>query len=180
MGAAPAASAQMTPKATVDTSETLFTVLAAMNTCGFNQDLQQSDALRLQIRAELGRATQATPDASAATRAVCQFYSDHRQGDQAHDLAQYLSLALNLGPAPDFKPAIKEADMPPDASYVLGLIPLLPTFYKTTGLHDIWLRHRAEYEGLIDQFHTPIRSFCFQCNVAIVNKNGLVFKRVLN
>jgi hypothetical protein len=155
-GLVPSASAQMTPKATVDTSETLFTVLAAMNACGFNEDLQQSDPLRLQIRAELGRATQATLGASDATRAVCQFYSDHRQGDQSHDLAQYISLALNLGPAPEFKPTIKEADMPPDASYVLGLVPLLPAFYKTAGLHDIWLRHQNEYSGLIEQFHTPI------------------------
>src|SRR5689334_4793641 len=37
------AAAQMTPKATVDTSETIFTVLAAMNTCGYDQELGQSD-----------------------------------------------------------------------------------------------------------------------------------------
>jgi len=153
---APEAFAQMTPKATVDTSETLFTVLAAINTCGYDQELAQSDPVRLQIRAELARSTQASPDAVAATRQICQFYTDHRQGDQSHDLAQYVSLALTLGPPPDFKPAMKEADLPPDAGYVLGLVPLLPSFYKTAGLHDIWLRHQGQYEGLINQFHTPI------------------------
>lgn len=146
----------MTPKATVDTSESIFAVLAAMNTCGYDQELSQSDPLRLQIRSELARSTQATPAAIAATRGICQFYADHRQGDQAHDLAQYLSLAIVLGPPPDFKPLIKEADLPPDAGYVLGIVQLLPAFYKQAGLHDIWLHHRADFEGLIDQFHTPI------------------------
>lgn len=153
---APQAAAQMTPKATVDTSETIFTVLAAINTCGFSEDLGQSDPLRLQIRSELARSTQASPDAVSATRAVCQFYSDHRQGDQSHDLAQYISLALTLGPAPDFKPTMKEADLPPDAGYVLGLVPLLPSFYKSAGLHQIWLGHQDQYDGLINRFHTPI------------------------
>jgi hypothetical protein len=152
---APAA-AQMTPKATVDTSESIFTVLAAMNTCGYDQELAQSDSVRQEIRGELARATEASPDAATATRQICQFYTDHRQGDQSHDLAQYLSLALTLGPPPDFKPEMKEADLPPDASYVLGLVPLLPSFYKNAGLHTIWERHQAQYEGMINQFHAPI------------------------
>ena len=146
----------MTPKATVDTSETLFTMLAAMNTCGYDQELGQSDPVRREIRSELARSTQASPDASAATHAICQFYADHRQGDQAHDLAQYVSLALTLGPPPEFKPEMKEADLPPDAAYVLGMAPLLPSFFKAAGLHDIWQRHQGEYEGLINHFHEPI------------------------
>jgi tetratricopeptide (TPR) repeat protein len=153
---APEAAAQMTPKATVDTSESLFTLLAAMNACGYDQELAQSDPLRLQIRAELARATQATPAAVSATRQVCQFYADHRQGDQAHDLAQYLSLGIVLGPPPDFKPVAKEADLPPDASYVLGVVPLLSAFYKSAALHDIWQSHQGQYEALISQFHEPI------------------------
>ena len=54
--------------------------------------------------------------------------------------------------------AVKEADLPPDAGYVLGLVSLLPRFYKNVGLHDIWVRHQKEYEGLISQFHQPIAS----------------------
>jgi len=146
----------MTPKATVDTSETLFTVLAAMNTCGYDQELGQSDAARREIRSELSRAAEASPEAQAATRQICQFYADHRQGDQSHDLAQYVSLALTLGPPPDFKPEIKEADLPPDAGYVLGVVPLLPTFYKAADLHSLWQRHQGRYEDLINQFHEPI------------------------
>src|SRR5690242_19327814 len=154
--AAVTAAAQMTPKATVDTSETIFTVLAAMNTCGYDQELGQSDALRRQIRSELAGAAQASPDAETTIKELCQFYRDHRQGDQSHDLAQYISLALTLGPPPDFKPQMKEADLPPDAGYVLGLVPLLPRFYKNLDLEMIWQRHQGQYEGLINQFHEPI------------------------
>jgi len=39
---------------------------------------------------------------------MCGFYRDHQQGDAAHDLAQYVSLALNLGAPPDFAPKLKK------------------------------------------------------------------------
>ena len=47
---------------------------------------------------------------------------------QAHQLAQYVSLALNLGDPPNFPPKYQEADLPPDASYVLGFVPLLKRY----------------------------------------------------
>ena len=40
---------------TLDTSETLFAVLTAMNSCGYNVNLNISDAQRLNIRAEVER-----------------------------------------------------------------------------------------------------------------------------
>ena len=76
---------------------------------------------------------------------MCQFYHDHQQGDGAHDLAQYVSLALYLGNPPDFTPKVKEADMPPDATFVLGFVPLLKQYYKAANLHQIWLKHEPEY-----------------------------------
>ena len=45
-----------------------------------------------------------SPAAAAAAKEMCGFYRDHQQGDAAHDLAQYVSLALNLGGPPDFTP----------------------------------------------------------------------------
>src|ERR1700761_3740497 len=87
---------------------------------------------------------------------MCRFYRDHRQGDMAHDLAQYVSLALNLGPPPGFEPKLKEADLPPDATYVLGFVPVLTQYYVAANLHSIWLKHQDQYNGLIDQFHGPV------------------------
>ncbi len=93
---------------------------------------------------------------AAAAKEMCGFYRDHQQGDAAHDLAQYVSLALNLGGPPDFAPKMKEADMPPDAAYVLGFVPLLKEYYAAAKLHAIWLKHQPEYLALIDQYHGPV------------------------
>jgi len=114
-------------RATLDVSETLSSVVSAMNVCGYDQELDSSPPLRGEVRADLVEASK-SPHAAAAAKDMCQFYRDHRQGDVAHDLAQYVSLALNLGPPPDFSPKLAEADIPPDAAYVLGFVPLLKTY----------------------------------------------------
>ena len=142
-------------KATLDVNETLFTVIAAMNVCGYDQDLQPSSPIRAEVRADLVEASK-SPAAAAAAGEMCHFYQDHRQGDAAHDLAQYVSLALNLGPPPSFTPKVQEADLPPDAAYVLGFVPLLQKYYPAAKLHSIWLQHLPEYWALIDVYHTPV------------------------
>src|SRR5262245_37151606 len=40
----------------LDSNETLFTVLTAINACGYDQELNASDPLRAQIRAEVKKA----------------------------------------------------------------------------------------------------------------------------
>jgi tetratricopeptide (TPR) repeat protein len=150
------AAAQQTPKVTLETSETLFSVLAALNACGYNQELNSSYPVRGKVRAELARAAEASADAGSARDQLCQFYRDHRQADASRDLAQFVSLALNLGDPPKFPTLISDADLPPDATYVRGLVPLLQTYYEKENLHAIWLAHQAEYEQLVEQFHDPV------------------------
>ena len=106
-------------KATLDVSETLFSVVAAMNVCGYDAELSSSSPIRAEVRADLAEANKA-PAAAAAEEKMCRFYHDHQQGDSAGNLAQYVSLALSLGEPPDFAPKVPEADMPPDSTYVLG------------------------------------------------------------
>ncbi|MGB8889344.1 MAG: tetratricopeptide repeat protein [Candidatus Korobacteraceae bacterium] len=142
-------------KATLDVSETLFSVVAAINVCGYDQELSSSSPIRSEVRADLVEASK-SPAVAAAAKEMCGFYRDHQQGDAAHDLAQYVSLALNLGGPPDFAPKLKEADMPPDAAYILGFVPLLKDYYAAAKLHEIWQRHQAEYLALIDQYHGPV------------------------
>ncbi len=142
-------------RATLDVSETLFSVVAAMNVCGYDQELQSSSPIRMEVRADLVEASK-FPAASTAAKEMCRYYQDHRQGDAAHDLAQYISLALNLGPPPEFTPKLREADLPPDATYILGFVPLVKDYYAAAKLHSIWLKHQAEYLGLIDQYHGPV------------------------
>ena len=142
-------------KATLDVNETLFSAVAAMNVCGYDQELSSSSPIRSAVRADLVEAAK-SPAAAAAAKEMCSFYRDHQQGDAAHDLAQYVSLALNLGPPPDFTPRAKEADLPPDTAYILGFVPLLQEYYKAANLHAIWQKHQPEYLALIDQYHTPV------------------------
>ncbi len=142
-------------KATLDVSETLFSVVAAMNVCGYDQELQTSSPIRMEVRADLVEASK-LPGAATAAKEMCQFYRDHQQGDGAHELAQYVSLALYLGPPPDFTPRVKESDMPPNSTYVLGFVPLLKQYYAAANLHAIWLKHQSEYLALIDRYHEPV------------------------
>jgi hypothetical protein len=142
-------------KATLDVSETLFSVVAAMNVCGYDQELHSSSPIRMEVRADLVEAGK-SPAAAAATKEMCRFYRDHQQSDGAHDLAQYVSLALYLGPPPDFTPRVKESDLPPDSTYVLGFVPLLKQYYAAANLHSIWRKHQPGYLALIDRYHGPV------------------------
>jgi len=158
------ASAQ-TSKATLETSETLFSLLTAINACGYNQELASSDPIREQVRAEVAQSVGASEAAQEAQRQLCQFYKDHQQADAAHDLAQYVSLGLYLSGPPNFSTSIRESDLPPDATYVLGMIPLLQSYYKEAGLHDIWLKHRAGYEALVERFHDPVSNLLLKTDL---------------
>ncbi len=49
-----------------------------------------------------------------------------------------------------------EANLPPDAIFVLGAVPLLQKFSRAADLNAIWLRHRADYQALVAQLHKPV------------------------
>lgn len=149
------ARAQSQSKATLDVNESLFSVVAAMNVCGYDQELQSSSPIRMEVRNDLAEASK-SPAVAAAAKEMCRFYQDHRQNNASQDLAEYVSLALNLGPPPGFAPKVKEADLPPDAGYVLGFVPVLKDYYAAANLHAIWLKHQPEYDALIEQYHGPV------------------------
>jgi len=147
--------AEAPTKASLDVSESLFSIISAANVCGYDQDLAASSPIRQQVRAELVKASE-SPQVAAAAQAMCRFYREHNQDDAAHTLAQYVSLALNVGDPPDFTPKWQEADMPDDAAYVLGFIPLLKNYAAAAKLHAIWLKYQPQYEGLIEHYHDPV------------------------
>lgn len=157
--------AQTAPNVTLDNSEALFTVLTAINTCGYDSELSASGPLRAQIRAEVGKTIEGSEAAKDSTQVLCQFYTDHQQKDPARTLAQYVSLALCLDAPPELVMKAKEADLPPDASYVSGLVPLLPKFYQEAGLHAVWARHQAAYAALTVRYHEPVSKMLFDTEV---------------
>jgi len=157
--------AQSSPKVALDTSETLFTVLTAINTCGYDSELQSSDPLRAQIRAEVAKATETFDQAKEETRLLCEFYREHVQTDPARTLAQYVSLALCLGPPPEFAFKMKDADIPPDATGLSGIVPILQKFYDVAGLHAIWQRHQIAYSELPARYHQALSKVLFDTEI---------------
>jgi tetratricopeptide (TPR) repeat protein len=152
-------------KITLDTSETLFTVLTAINACGYDQELGFSNPLRAQVRAEVAKAISSSQDVSAVTTELCRFYEEHKQQDASRELSQYVSLALYLNGPPNFEPKAKEAEMPPDAVRVLGLVPIVKAFYEKAGLNAIWNRYRPAYDALIERYHEPLSKMMFNTDI---------------
>jgi len=148
-------SAAAQEKTTLEVSETIFSVISAANVCGYDQGLSSSSPIRAEVRADLVAASK-LPGAAADAKAMCAFYDQHRRGVSSQVLAPYVSLALNLGEPPNFVPKFPEADMPPDASYVLGFAPLLKQYAAAAKLHSIWLKHQPQYAALVSRYHEPI------------------------
>jgi tetratricopeptide (TPR) repeat protein len=157
---------------TLDTSETLFAVLTAMNSCGYDVDLTISDAQRSNIRSEVQKNLQGSEEAEAARTEMCDWYQAHRGRDAAHDLSQYVSLALYLQGPPHFLPKVKEDELPPDAVPIAGFGALLEKFYDKAGLHSIWERHRAHYAALVDRYHVPLSKMVFDTDIYLKMQSG--------
>jgi len=157
---------------TLDTSETLFAVLTAMNACGYDVDLNTSDAQRLNIRAEVQRNMRNSDDAQVALTTMCDWYVAHRGKDPQHDLSQFVSLALYLQGPPHFLPRVKEDDMPPDAAPIAGFGALLEKFYDKANLHAIWEEHRANYAALVARYHVPMAKMVFDTDIYLKLQSG--------
>ncbi|HXZ31201.1 MAG TPA: hypothetical protein VEH30_02875 [Terriglobales bacterium] len=162
---APVCPGQNAPAVSLDTSETLFTVLTAINACGYDDELSTSAPLRLEVRDEVAKATQTFDQAKEETRSLCQFYQEHLQHDPSRNLAQYVSLTMFLDAPPTFQLKVKEGDLPPDAAQVAGIVPIIQKFYDVAGLHDIWQRHQESYSGLAAQYHEPLSKVLFDTEI---------------
>lgn len=148
---------------TLETSESLFALSSALNTCGYDADLASSNPVRQKIRDEIVTAAAASPEATKSRAALCTYIHQHTLSDPGRNLAQYVSLALytsaNLNASADL------TELPPDATQVAEILPLLRTFAEQVHLHVIWIEHRPEYTALVDQLHGPLSRMIFSTNV---------------
>jgi hypothetical protein len=156
---------QNTPKVTLDTSETVFTILASINACGYNEQLNASDPLRAQIRDEIAHNIRATDEAQQTANLLCDYYHSHLLADALRELSRYVSLALFLDGPPNFVPRLAEVDLPPDAGSVVGFARLAANFYDKAGLHSVWQRHRGAYTALADRYHDPVSKMLFDTEI---------------
>jgi hypothetical protein len=150
----------------LDSSETIFAFLTALNACGYDQDLTISDATRSNVRAEVQRNLRESEDAEQARTAVCEFVQNHVSSkDPNRNLSQYISLALYVDGPPHFLPRGKEEDLPPDASSITPFGSLLESFYYKAGLHAIWMHHRNDYAAAMRRYHEPLAKMVFDTEI---------------
>ena len=150
---------------TLETSEPLFQVAAALNACGYDADLDQSAPVRAEVRADMNAALAQSEAARTSRDALCDYISLHRLSDHGLDVGQYVSLALYLSPPPALTPNVDDTELPPQAAQVVNVLPLLRSFAEQIELHYIWIHHRPEYEALAARVHEPMVQMILNTNI---------------
>jgi hypothetical protein len=156
------------PDISLQNSEALFDIAVALNSCGYDQGLATSDPVRQEVRDLVNQALQSSADARDAHEKICTFIDQHRLSDAGSDLAQYISLALFVSAPPDLEPSGEGEEMPPDASGVENILPLLRSFAQYANLHVIWLQVRPQYDKQLVQLHDSLTK--------MINDTGIYLK----
>ena len=138
---------------------------AALNACGYDTDLDRSAPVRSKVRAELNDALAESESARGSRDALCKYVTEHRLNDHGLEIGQYVSLALYLSPAPELTPNVDETELPPQATQVVNVLPLLRTFARETNLHLIWIRNRPAYEAMVARVHDPMTRMILDTNI---------------
>ena len=150
---------------TLEVSEPLFQIAAALNACGYDADLDKSPPVRAEVRAEMNAALAASETARDSRDKLCAYISKHHLNDLGLDVGQYVSLALYLSPPPELTPNVDLTELPPQAAAVVNVLPLLRTFAENIDLHYLWLKHRPEYEALTARVHDPMTDMILETNL---------------
>ena len=158
-------------QAQLDSSETLFTVMAAINLAGYDADLDSpaNHPLREQIRRYL-----TSQDLPSAVR-LKMFFEDHRQENSAAELSQYISFALLVNGPPAFEFTSLTYELPPDAQRLEGLGPVLAEFYRQADIHALYEKVQPAYEEMIIRYHEPAARTLFELNGYLRNPTSGVF-----
>ena len=149
----------------LDSSETLFYVLAAVNAAGYDEqaDSATNNPVRARVRQYLA---QQNLQSLAPMR---RFVRDHKPRNPAAELGQYISFALWSKGAPDFTPAKPDLPQPLDADALYELPPLLSAFYKEARLGVLWQQAQPDYNRALAQFSEPVIFAVQQVNAYLRN-----------
>lgn len=150
---------------TLETSEPLFYLAAALNVCGYDADLASSSPVRQKVRDEINAELTTSAKARDSRDALCGYIREHTLNDSGLNLAQYISLALYLSPPPELTPTVSETELPPDSLQVVNILPLLRTFADDVHLNALWAEHRPEYEDLVSRLHNPLTKTILDSNI---------------
>ncbi len=148
---------------TLETSEPLFDLAVALNICGYDADLAASNPIRAVIRGQVAAAIAASPEAAKSRDALCTYVHQHTLSDGGLNVAQYVSLALYT--SPDLTPTADEAELPPDSTQILSILPLVHNFSDATHLHALWVDNRPAYNAILDRMHDPLTKMILNTNI---------------
>ncbi len=151
----------------LDSNETLFYVLAAINAAGYEEqaDSSTNSPVRARVREYLAKQNLST------LAPLRRFVRDHKPRDPAAELGQYVSFALLSKGAPDFTPAHPDLPQPPDADALYEFPPVLSAFYKEARLGILWQQAQPDYERAIAELHEPVTFAVQQVNAYLRNVN---------
>jgi tetratricopeptide (TPR) repeat protein len=161
------------PEGQLDGSQTLFTVLAAINAAGYDTDVDSTanTAVRKQVRDILAAKHLDSVDA------LKKFFDAHRQSDPDAELSQYISFALTLDGPPDFQCRLKPEETPHDVRKLEGLTPLLASFYREADIEALWKRSQTAYEHMIAVYHPGVSKAILEANAYLRNPTSGFYGR---
>jgi len=148
---------------TLESSESLFALAAALNSCGYDADLAASSPVRSSVRQEIAAAVAGSAEAQSTHKALCTYIQQHQLADSGRNIAQYVSLALYV--SADLTPVVDDTELPPDSTQVVNILPLLRAFSQAVHLHGIWVGHRADYEAIVARLHDPLTRMILNTNI---------------
>lgn len=151
------------PTISLVSTEQVFTMAAGLNMCGYDEGLQSSAPVRQQVRDEINKALAGSEDARKRRDTLCLYIAQHRMTGTQQDIAQYISLSLYL--SPQLETTVELAEMPPDATQVADVAPLLRAFAASVDLHGIWLTLKRTYDDAADQVHGPLSKMMVTTNL---------------
>jgi len=153
------------PTISLISSEPVFIMAAALNVCGYDEGLDQSAAVRKRVREEINDALAKSEDARTKRDALCLYVAQHRMTGTEADVSQYVSLSLYLTPPPELEVTADLTEMPPDATQVAEVVPLLKAFAQAVDLHGIWLTVHRIYDDAAAQVHDSLSAMIVNTNL---------------
>ncbi len=149
----------------LDGSQALFTVLAAINSAGYNANLDSSanSPLRQQVRDAIAGKH------PASLEALKNFVAGHHPRDAEAELGQYISFALLLQGPPDFHFWTPQQDLPPDVRKLEGLNDLIAKFYQEAGIEDLWKQSQPALDRAIGEYHGGVTQALLEVNSYLRN-----------
>jgi len=167
----------------LDGSQTVFTVLAAINAAGYDsgldsyanlQDFAADSSLAKKLFPLELKARKQVREAIAARRldsveALKKFFADHRQEDPGAELSQYISFALSLQGPPDFRFWMPSQEVPPDVRKLDGLNELVARFYQEAGIEGLWKQSQPVLDLALEAYHGAVVQALLDANAYLRN-----------